>query len=104
MHIAIRHATGKVDWTNCGKSEWTYIGEKEEFDLEKAEKTIDSFFREDRLYLSVDRHTGFEISKERAAFNVLKHLSNDVFLAGEDFKDIIEFKKKGIFRCGSIAS
>jgi len=104
IHIATRHARSKIAWMNCGESEWVYIGEKEDFNLQKVDKEIASFFHEDRIYLSVDRHTGFEVSKDKAAWNVLKYLSNDVFLAGEDFRNIMEFNKMGIFRRGSIVS
>ena len=104
IYIAIHHAASKTQWINGGENEWSYIGEKKDFDMVKAQNEIDGFFCEAKLYLSVDRHTGHEISKDKAAWNVLKYIEGGVFLANEDFKKVMVFSNIGTFRRGSVAS
>ncbi len=103
IHIAIQHAANIAQWISTGKNEWSYIGEKKDFNLEMAQNEIDEFFGETKLYLSVDRHTGQEVSKEKATLNVRKHIDTGVFLANADFKKVMVFSNIGIFRRGCVA-
>jgi hypothetical protein len=104
IFIAIQHAAMKAQWIKSGESEWIYIGEKGNFDREQAQKEIDEFFSEKVLYMSVDRHIGHEVTKDKAAWNIQKHLENGVFLANQRFKKVMVFSNIGTFRRGCAAS
>ena len=104
IYIAIHHAASIAQWIPAGENEWSYIGEKKDFDLEAAQKEIDEFFCETKLYFSVDRQTGHEVSKDKAAWNVQKHIESGVFLAGANFKRVMVFSNIGTFRRGCVAS
>lgn len=103
IYIAIHHAANITQWISTGENEWSYIGEKKDFNLEKAQNEINEFFCETKLYLSVDRHTGHEVNKDKAAWNVQKHTDSGVFLANAGFKKVMVFSNIGTLRRGCVA-
>ena len=104
IYIAIRHAANKAQWIHSGQNEWSYVGEKKDFDQEKAQNEIDSFFSEAKLYFSVDRHIGHEVEREKAAWNIHKFIERGGFLASLDFRKVMVFSNIGTYKCGNIAS
>ena len=104
IYTAIQDAEYIAQWIPDGNHEWSYIGEKKEFDYKKAQVIIDEFFHEDKLYLSVNRHTGHEVCRDKAAWNVLKHIDSGVYLASTDFIQVMAFSNIGTYRRGIVAS
>ena len=104
IYIAAQHTTRIVSWQGAGDDGWTYVGDGRNFDMEKAQAAIDSFFDEEIVYLSVDRHNGFEVQTSKAGWELQKYIEKGAWLVNASFKKVIVFSNVGVYRCGQVNS
>jgi len=104
IYIAAQNTAKHVVWLGSEHEGWCYVGDGKLFDVTKAQKAIDLFFAEERIYLSVNRHKGFELQTSKAGWELQKHITADAWLVNTSFKKIMAFSKIGVYRCGQISS
>ena len=106
IYIACSVMLRKAEWEKInGESEWSYVGDGDEFKAEEVQNNINRFFSEDVLYLVTDRHTSKEIKKELASAMVIPTLEQQyVTLCNKEFKRFIVFNYIGVARQGEYHS
>lgn len=102
IYIAAQSTSSHAVWQGSENDGWRYIGDAKDFDSVKAQLVIDSFFEEDRIFLSVTRHHGFEVPTSEADWKLRKHITNGAWLVNGGFKKVMVFSSLGVYRCGLV--
>tara|TARA_R110002049_G_C9089427_1_gene556154 strand:+ start:1102 stop:1431 length:330 start_codon:yes stop_codon:yes gene_type:complete len=104
IYIAAQNTSRLASWIGDENDGWVFIGDGKDFDSTTAQDAIDSFFKEESVYLSVNRHQGFEVSTSKAGWELRKHIDAGAWLVNPAFKKVMVFSKTGVYRCGKVAS
>ncbi len=88
IYIAVHNTSYHASWQGEEHDGWVYIGDGKDFDAIQAQRIVSSFFDEERIYLSVTRHQGFELSTSKAGWVLQKHIEDGAWLVNKTFKRV----------------
>ena len=99
--IATSHMKSKIDWEMTSGNEWSFVGDGSDFKENKVNDFICSFFKENELYLVIDRHNAFSVSKNEAGTKIKELLKKqNITLCNNTFTQMIEFSYIGVVKHG----
>jgi hypothetical protein len=102
IFIACNHLHQTAQWEKPVEKEWRYCGKEDSFESDMVKGVVDTFFEDDEIYISVDRHDGKSIPKDNVIDEIERLIPKlDIKLADHKFRRIIEFNHYGIFRIGN---
>ncbi|MCX2833111.1 hypothetical protein [Microbulbifer thermotolerans] len=105
IYIATSHMKSKIDRDKSSGSEWSFVGEGSDFKELEVQEFMDSYFKEDELYLVIDRHNSFAIPKSKSGAEVKAKLANqDITICNNAFSKMVEFSYIGVAKHGAIKS
>ncbi len=105
IYIATSHMKSKIDWEMTSGNEWSFVGDGSNFKENEVNDFISSFFTENELYLVIDRHDAFSVSKNEASSKIKELLKNqNITLCNHTFTQMIEFSYIGVAKHGAISS
>ncbi|MEM6300917.1 MAG: hypothetical protein AAF749_04195 [Pseudomonadota bacterium] len=74
IYIAAQNTSRLASWIGDENDGWTFIGDGTDFDYVAAQEAIDSFFSEERIYLSVNQLNGFELPTSKVGRELREHV------------------------------
>jgi len=81
LYSAIKHLEQIIEWEKVEGSEWEYIWTNDEFNIEKATKIIDEFFKEDEVYIVIDRRISYRVNTSLVLYEVKENLNDQHLLS-----------------------
>lgn len=91
----------KIRWVSSGETEWVYCGAAGEVKWDVVEDAIRGFLKDGPLLVATTRTGSFETEKSTVISSIREFVgSKDFLIWCEDFKNVIEFNKIGVFRKG----
>lgn len=105
IFLAANHMKGKIDWNKQNDNEWSYVGDKNNFQNDQVMEFINQYFEEAELYFVIDRHNAYSIPKEQATIELQNRVKNrDAIVCNHSFTRMIEFNHIGVARYGKYLS
>jgi hypothetical protein len=102
IYIAASNSLRNVEWEWVSEeTEWIFVGEGGTFRESFAQQRINSFFKEESLFLVDGRHNSTTVNRDNAAQTLASCLKErNVILCSQDFTHLMEFSYIGIMRWG----
>lgn len=108
VHKALCHLQHNARWLYEGDNEWRLVGDGVTIDASKLQSIADIYFKSNKLIVSVDRKTGFEVTRDKltetlnANKGYIGYSFQRVLVTDFNMTAVIELKDMGVARCGII--
>jgi hypothetical protein len=93
-----------IDWIKPGETEWIYCGVKGEIKIDLVRKELEDFFKNaENFNIAVMRKNSYTIEKTKLLTSIIESIGiSNFFIWTEDFQEVMEFSKIGVFRKGRL--
>ena len=108
VHKALSYLEHQATWPSDDESPWSVVGDGIKFDPLKLQTLIDAWLKSERVLVSVDRKTAFDVPREEltealnSGSGYIGHSFGRILITDFNMTAIVELKDMGVARCGIV--
>jgi hypothetical protein len=102
LHIAFERMLATVQWDKHGENEYIMVGDGPVLRIKALQEIINKTFKCEHLWVSLNRHVGYQVPVAEAAEHAAKLIAPmvHVFFSDETVTQFLEIHPYGVARTG----